>query len=96
MPRPGDARGGASVGGGDARVRPEGVPCTGHGQLHKVAHSVTFCDEVRYLSMSVHAPRRPQHTMTSGAGSSGAAVLVPMITSDMADIEEQAVLGSAS
>ena len=34
MPRPGDARGGASMGGGDARGQPEGVPCAGHCRDH--------------------------------------------------------------
>ena len=33
--RGGDARGGASMGGGEARVRPEGVPCAGHCTQHK-------------------------------------------------------------
>ena len=62
----------------------------------QVAQGLTFCERVRYVSTSVHAPRRPQHIMPSGAGSSGAAVLMAMITSEMEGIEERAVLGSAA
>ena len=43
-----------------------------------------------------HAARRQQHIMPSGARSVGAAILLPMITSEVAGIEERAVLAAAA
>ena len=44
------------------------------------------------LSSSMR-PRRPRHIVPRGARSSGAAVLMAIITSEMANVEVRAVLG---
>ena len=60
-----------------------------------MAHKVTICMIVSYPFATVHAARRPQHILPSGVSLPGAAVLLPMITSEMADIKERAALGAA-
>ena len=45
-----------------------------------------------FSSCPSHAARRQQHIMPSGARSVGAAILLPMITSEVAGIEERAAL----
>ena len=61
----------------------------------QVGRRVTICMIARYPLASVHAPRRPRHIIPSGVSSPGAAVLLPMITSEMADIKERAALSAA-
>ena len=58
-----------------------------------MAAILTFCAKSLDCFEAAHAARRPQHVLSGGDRSPGAAVLLPMITSEMADIEERAVLG---